>query len=62
MMCLIGAGGWRAQQSAKTTPEIPGAVTPDSEHYTIEFENEYVRVLRIHYGPHEQGNIHNHPH
>jgi hypothetical protein len=41
---------------------IPDAVTADGKHYTIEFENQYVRVLRIHYGfPHERGNMHNHP-
>ena len=62
-ICLIAAGTWRAQQPTKTSPQqIADAVTADSKHYTIEFENEYVRVLRIHYGPHEHGNMHNHPH
>jgi quercetin dioxygenase-like cupin family protein len=63
-MCLIAAGSYRAQQPTKagTKPEIPDAVTADSKHYTVEIENKYVRVLRIHYGPHEQGNMHNHPH
>src|SRR5262245_9840531 len=27
----------------------------DSEHYKVALENEYVRVLRIHYGPREKG-------
>jgi hypothetical protein len=32
----------------------------DAKHYKVEFENEYVRVLRIHYGPHEKGETHEH--
>jgi hypothetical protein len=32
----------------------------DSTHYKIEFENEHVRVLRIHYGPREKGALHEH--
>jgi hypothetical protein len=30
------------------------AVTVDSKHYTVEFENSEVRVLRIKYGPGEK--------
>jgi hypothetical protein len=33
----------------------------DLKHYTIEFENEQVRVLRIRYGPHEKSVMHGHP-
>ncbi|HEX9872002.1 MAG TPA: cytoplasmic protein [Candidatus Tectomicrobia bacterium] len=36
-------------------------VTVDSKHYTIEFENDQVRVLRIRYGPHEKSVMHGHP-
>jgi hypothetical protein len=36
----------------------PAAV--DGKHYRVELENEYVRVLRIHYGPHEKGATHEH--
>ena len=32
----------------------------DSKHYKVEFENEYVRVLRIHFGPHEKSPNHEH--
>jgi hypothetical protein len=35
-------------------------VAVDPKHYTVEFENEYVRVLRVHYGPHENGQNHEH--
>jgi hypothetical protein len=32
----------------------------DPKHYKIEFENEYVRVLRIHFGPREKSPMHEH--
>ena len=32
----------------------------DAKHYKVEFENEHVRVLRIHYGAHEKGAQHEH--
>ena len=32
----------------------------DAKHYKVEFENEHVRVLRIHFGPHEQSPQHEH--
>jgi len=36
-------------------------VKVDSKHYTVEFENAHVRVLRIKYGPHEKSVMHRHP-
>ena len=35
-------------------------VTVDGKHYKVEFENEQVRVLRIHYEPREKGQTHEH--
>jgi len=35
-------------------------VLVDPKHYKVEFENNQVRVLRIHYGPHENGAMHEH--
>lgn len=32
----------------------------DSQHYKVEFENPQVRVLRIHFGPHEKSPLHEH--
>ena len=37
------------------------AVTVDPAHYTVEFENDQVRVLRVVYGPHEKSVMHEHP-
>jgi len=46
----ILASGARAQD----------AVTADPAHYTVEFENEQVRVLRVVYGPGEKSVMHQH--
>ena len=43
---------------APVTPLDPATVDP--RHYKVEFENEHVRVLRIHYGAHEKGEPHEH--
>lgn len=36
------------------------AVTADPKHYTVEFENDRVRIIRIKYGPHEKSVMHTH--
>ena len=36
------------------------AVTADPEHYTVAFENDSVRVIRITYGPGEKSVMHEH--
>ena len=43
---------------APVTKLDPAAV--DAKHYKVEFENEQVRVLRIHYEAHDKGVIHEH--
>lgn len=37
------------------------AVKADSKHYSVVTENDQVRVLKIHYGPHEKSVMHSHP-
>jgi quercetin dioxygenase-like cupin family protein len=37
------------------------AVKVDGKHYKVETENAQVRVLRVHYGPHEKSVMHKHP-
>lgn len=37
------------------------AVKTDPAHYKVEFENDKVRILRFHYGPHEKSIMHSHP-
>jgi beta-alanine degradation protein BauB len=33
----------------------------DAKHYKIESQNKRVRILRVHYGPHEKSVMHSHP-
>jgi quercetin dioxygenase-like cupin family protein len=33
----------------------------ESKHYKLAFENEWVQVVEVHYGPHEKSGIHDHP-
>jgi len=37
------------------------AVKVDPKHYTILSENAQVRILKVHYGPHEKSVMHSHP-
>lgn len=37
------------------------AVKVDPKHYKVETENAQVRILRIHYDPHEKSVMHSHP-
>jgi quercetin dioxygenase-like cupin family protein len=37
------------------------AVAADPKHYSVEFENDQVRVLRVVYGPGEKSAMHEHP-
>jgi hypothetical protein len=47
---------------AQRGPEsFPDAVKADPKHYTVESENELVRVVRIKYGPGEKSVMHTHP-
>jgi quercetin dioxygenase-like cupin family protein len=44
-------------------PVSPTSLDPvklDPKHYKVEFENDQVRVIRAHYGPHESGPLHQH--
>jgi len=49
-LCLL-AGSAFAQDPVKVDPK----------HYTVVFENDRVRVLKIHYGAHEKSVMHSHP-
>jgi len=42
-------------------PKAEDPVKVDARHYTVEFENERVRVVRIKYGPGEKSVMHSHP-
>src|SRR5256885_11178748 len=37
------------------------AAKVDPQHYTVVSENDQVRILKAHYGPHEKSVMHSHP-
>jgi hypothetical protein len=41
--------------SAQDAPKV------DPKHYTVVSENDQVRILKVHYGPHEKSVMHSHP-
>jgi len=51
VLCCGIAAGTFAQDAVKTDPT----------HYKVEFENDKVRIVRFHYGPHEKSIMHSHP-
>ena len=42
-----------------STAQDPTKVEP--KHYKLQFENERVQVVNVHYGPHEKSEMHDHP-
>jgi uncharacterized protein (UPF0218 family) len=50
-----------AVASGKEPTMAQDPVQVDPQRCTVEFENDQVRVLRIHYGPHEKSVMHGHP-
>jgi quercetin dioxygenase-like cupin family protein len=54
---------WAALYVCLLTPSAlaqnPTKVEP--KHYRLAFENEFVQVVNVHYGPHEKSTLHNHP-
>jgi quercetin dioxygenase-like cupin family protein len=51
----------KPRESGQGEPGGPDATVVDPDHYTAEFENDSVRVLRIKYGPGEESTMHYHP-
>ncbi|HSK44983.1 MAG TPA: hypothetical protein VLA83_13975, partial [Candidatus Binatia bacterium] len=51
LLCGLALNTGFAQDPAKVAPT----------HYRLAFENEQVKVLYIHYGPHENSLLHDHP-
>jgi quercetin dioxygenase-like cupin family protein len=47
--------------SAAPRAQANDPVAVDAKHYTVEHEDERVRVLRIRYGPGEKSTMHSHP-
>jgi quercetin dioxygenase-like cupin family protein len=47
-------------EPGKTAKTALDPVKVDPKHYHVEFENPQVRVLRVHFGPHETAPLHEH--
>jgi quercetin dioxygenase-like cupin family protein len=45
---------------AQTAMSAIDPLKADPKHYSLEFENDQVRVLRVRFGPHEKGVLHEH--
>jgi quercetin dioxygenase-like cupin family protein len=50
-LCVCFARTLSAQDAAKVDPK----------HYTVVSENDQVRILKVHYRPHEKSVMHSHP-
>jgi len=50
VVCLAVQAG-RAQDPTNVEPK----------HYKLDFENDHVQVVAVHYGPHEKSSMHDHP-
>ena len=65
-VCLVivafFVGIWSAALMAqRSNLAVPDAVTADPAHYSVSFENELVRILRVSYRAGEKSIMHRHP-
>lgn len=51
----------RSSEAASAEDGGPDATVVDADHYTTQFENERVRIVRVAYGPGEESAMHFHP-
>ena len=54
----VGASATSMAQRGPAT--LPDAVTADPKHYSLSFENDVARFLRVKYGPGEKSVMHRH--
>jgi quercetin dioxygenase-like cupin family protein len=56
---LFWAGAFVCLAGASSQAQDPTKVEP--KHYKLDFENDRVQVVSVHYGPHEKSVLHDHP-
>ena len=61
MRVLMALCGALLLASLVATVWAQDAVKVDPKHYTVISENDQVRIVRVHYGPHEKSVMHSHP-
>jgi quercetin dioxygenase-like cupin family protein len=60
MLCrLLCAAAILCLTATSASAQDPTKVEP--KHYRLLFENDRVQVVRVHYGPHESSEMHDHP-
>jgi quercetin dioxygenase-like cupin family protein len=59
MVRFFWAGVYVCLTAASTLAQDPTKVEP--KHYKLDFENDKVQVVSVHYGPHEKSALHEHP-
>jgi quercetin dioxygenase-like cupin family protein len=57
----LSKGAQNMSSSTAPRAQANDPVVVDAKHYTVEYEDERVRVLRIRYGPGEKSRMHSHP-
>src|SRR5262249_7720930 len=60
LLTLILSASERTSTAQSTAAGLKDAVTADSRHYSVEFENDIVRVLRVRLGAGESAPAHTH--
>ena len=61
MVALVLCNFGKTSTVQSSTQKLQDAVTADSKHYTVEFENDIVRVLRVQLGAGDSTPAHVHP-
>lgn len=56
---LFLAGAFLCLAAVSAVAQDPTKVEP--KHYKLDFENDRVQVVTVHYGPHEKSALHDHP-
>jgi len=56
---LFWGGAFVCLAGVSSLAQDPSKVEP--KHYKLDFENDRVQVLSVHYGPHEKSGLHDHP-
>ena len=59
MRSVLGACVWVCMAAAVAYGQDPTKIEP--RHYKLDFENDRVQVVSVHYGPHEKSVMHEHP-
>ena len=57
---MLGLTSTAALPAQRGVVPVPDAVTADPAHYSVSFENELVRLLRVRYGAGEKSVMHRH--